>query len=125
MQFIITKFNGPTDYGRFRSVLPKYSGLLGGNGFIPRLAETFGHGPLQLSAVVGNAKVYLQRTDAETGLDYLERDICRALRVDGQQIRRTSVIADGLWPFFVHWNIIDEAFPGMSKNDLQILKDAS
>jgi hypothetical protein len=36
-------------------------------------------------------------------------------------------IADknGLWPFYVHENIIDEVFPGMSKQDLQTLKDAS
>jgi hypothetical protein len=32
---------------------------------------------------------------------------------------------NGLWPFYVHQLIIDEAFPGMSKKDLQILKDAS
>jgi hypothetical protein len=28
-------------------------------------------------------------------------------------------------PYYVHENIIDEAFPGMSKKDLQIVKDAS
>lgn len=32
---------------------------------------------------------------------------------------------NGLWPFYVHQNIIDEAFPGMSKQDLQAVKDAS
>jgi RHS repeat-associated protein len=62
-QFTITKFNGENDFsearidlnfktikginsttpGDFDSSFQKYSGLLGGNGFIPRLAETFGH----------------------------------------------------------------------------------
>jgi RHS repeat-associated protein len=32
---------------------------------------------------------------------------------------------NGLWPWYIHDLIIDEAFPGMSKQDLQILKDAS
>jgi RHS repeat-associated protein len=31
----------------------------------------------------------------------------------------------GLWPFYVHENIIDESFPGMSKEDLEALKTAS
>ncbi len=36
-------------------------------------------------------------------------------------------IADrnGLWPFYIHNEIIDESFPGMSREDLQTLKDAS
>jgi RHS repeat-associated protein len=62
-QFTITKFNGDNDFSEARIDLnfktikginstttgdydpsfQKYSGLLGGNGFIPRLAETFGH----------------------------------------------------------------------------------
>jgi RHS repeat-associated protein len=62
-QFTITKFNGANDFsearidlnfktikginstttGDYDSSFQKYSGLLGGNGFIPRLAETFGH----------------------------------------------------------------------------------
>jgi len=62
-QFTITKFNGPNDFSEaridlnFRTIkqinsttagnydpsFQKYSGLLGGNGFILRLAETFGH----------------------------------------------------------------------------------
>jgi RHS repeat-associated protein len=61
--FTITKFNGENDFsearidlnfktikginstttGDFDPTFQKYSGLLGGNGFIPRLAETFGH----------------------------------------------------------------------------------
>ena len=32
---------------------------------------------------------------------------------------------NGLWPVWTHNNIIDEAFPGMSKTDLQNLKDSS
>lgn len=32
---------------------------------------------------------------------------------------------NGMWPFYVHDEIIDEAFPGMSRQDLRILKDAS
>jgi len=62
-QFTITKFNGPNDFSEaridlnFRTIkqinsttpgdydpsFQKYSGLLGSNGFILRLAETFGH----------------------------------------------------------------------------------
>lgn len=62
-QFTITKFNGPNDFseakvalnfktikginsttrGDFDPSFMKYEGLLGKNGFIPRLAETFGH----------------------------------------------------------------------------------
>jgi len=62
-QFTITKFNGLNNFSEARIDLnfqtikaihstttgdydrsfQKYSGLLGGNGFIPRLAETFGH----------------------------------------------------------------------------------
>ena len=62
-QFTITKFNGPNDFSEaridlnFRTIkqinsttagdydpsFRKYSALLGGNGFILRLAETFGH----------------------------------------------------------------------------------
>ena len=62
-QFTITKFNGPNDFsearvdlnfkvikginstttGDFDPSFEKYSGLLGSDGFIPRLAETFGH----------------------------------------------------------------------------------
>lgn len=37
----------------------------------------------------------------------------------------TVVDKNGLWPTYVHNNIIDEAFPGMSKEDLQNLKDSS
>lgn len=32
---------------------------------------------------------------------------------------------NGLWPFYIHNEIIDESFPGMSKEDLQNLKSAS
>ena len=32
---------------------------------------------------------------------------------------------NGLWPTYVHNNIVDESFPGMSKQDLQTIKDAS
>jgi RHS repeat-associated protein len=32
---------------------------------------------------------------------------------------------NGLWPFYIHNEIIDESFPGMSKQDLQALKSAS
>ena len=32
---------------------------------------------------------------------------------------------NGLWPFYIHDEIINEAFPGMSKQDLQTLKNAS
>jgi RHS repeat-associated protein len=62
-QFTITKFNGPDDFseakvalnfktikginattrGDFDTSFMKYEGLLGKNGFIPRLAGTFGH----------------------------------------------------------------------------------
>jgi hypothetical protein len=62
-QFTITKFNGPDDFseakvalnfktikginsptrGDFDPSFMKYAGLLGNSGFIPRLAETFGH----------------------------------------------------------------------------------
>jgi hypothetical protein len=62
-QFTITKFNGPNDFsearidlnfqtikqinsttpGNYDPSFQKYSGLLGANGFILRLAETFGH----------------------------------------------------------------------------------
>jgi hypothetical protein len=62
-QFEITKFNGPNDFseakvnlnfsvikginsttqGDFDPSFQKYAGLLGKKGFIPRLAETFGH----------------------------------------------------------------------------------
>jgi hypothetical protein len=62
-QFTITKFNGPNDFsearidlnfqtikqinsttpGNYDSSFQKYSGLLGRNGFVLRLAETFGH----------------------------------------------------------------------------------
>jgi hypothetical protein len=42
-------------------------------------------------------------------------------------VNNPLAIADrnGLWPFYVHNSIIDEAFPGMSKQDLQTLKNAS
>lgn len=33
--------------------------------------------------------------------------------------------ANGLWPFYIHNEIIGESFPGMSKQDLQGLRDAS
>lgn len=33
--------------------------------------------------------------------------------------------ANGLWPFYIHNEIINESFPGMSKQDLQGLKNAS
>jgi RHS repeat-associated protein len=33
--------------------------------------------------------------------------------------------ANGLWPFYIHNEIINESFPGMSKQDLQGLKSAS
>jgi hypothetical protein len=32
---------------------------------------------------------------------------------------------NGLWPFYIHEEIINDSFPGMSKQDLQSLKDAS
>lgn len=32
---------------------------------------------------------------------------------------------DGMWPFYIHNRIIDESFPGMSKQDLKSLKDTS
>jgi RHS repeat-associated protein len=37
----------------------------------------------------------------------------------------SMVDRNGLWPFWIHNEIYDEAFPGMSKNDLQTVKDAS
>jgi RHS repeat-associated protein len=37
----------------------------------------------------------------------------------------SMVDRNGLWPFYVHNLIIDEAFPGMSAQDLKQLKDAS
>lgn len=37
----------------------------------------------------------------------------------------TVVDKNGLWPAYVHNSIIDEAFPGMSKEDLQNLQDSS
>jgi RHS repeat-associated protein len=32
---------------------------------------------------------------------------------------------NGLWPFYIHNDIIDESFPGLSINNLQVLRDAS
>lgn len=32
---------------------------------------------------------------------------------------------NGLWPWYIHDRVIEQAFPGMSKQDLQILEDAS
>ena len=32
---------------------------------------------------------------------------------------------NGLWPWYIHNQIIDESFPGLSKQDLQTLKDTS
>jgi RHS repeat-associated protein len=42
-------------------------------------------------------------------------------------VNNPLTVADrnGMWPFFIHNEIIDESFPGMSKQDLQGLKDAS
>lgn len=37
----------------------------------------------------------------------------------------TVVDRNGLWPWYIHEITIDEAFPGMSKQELQNLKDAS
>jgi RHS repeat-associated protein len=37
----------------------------------------------------------------------------------------TIVDRNGLWPFYIHNMIIDESFPGMSKQDFQGLKNAS
>lgn len=42
-------------------------------------------------------------------------------------INNPLTVADrnGMWPFYIHSQIIDESFPGMSKQDLKNLKDAS
>jgi len=42
-------------------------------------------------------------------------------------VNNPLTVADrnGMWPFYIHNEIIDESFPGMSKQDLQGLKDAS
>jgi hypothetical protein len=42
-------------------------------------------------------------------------------------INNPLTVADrnGMWPFYIHTQIIDESFPGMSKQDLKNLKDAS
>jgi RHS repeat-associated protein len=37
----------------------------------------------------------------------------------------TLVDRNGIWPTYIHNEIIDEAFPGMSAQDLKLLKDAS
>jgi RHS repeat-associated protein len=37
----------------------------------------------------------------------------------------TVVDRNGLWPWYIHNEIIDSSFPGLSKQDLQTLKDAS
>jgi RHS repeat-associated protein len=42
-------------------------------------------------------------------------------------VNNPLAVADrnGMWPFYIHQQIIDDSFPGMSKKDLQSLKDAS
>jgi hypothetical protein len=75
--FTITKFNGPNDFsearidlnfqtikainsttaGNYDPSFQKYSGLLGGNAFVPRLAETFGH--------EANHAIFAQRDPAQ------------------------------------------------------------
>jgi RHS repeat-associated protein len=37
----------------------------------------------------------------------------------------SMVDRNGLWPFYIHNQIIDESFPGMSRQDLKALKTAS
>jgi RHS repeat-associated protein len=37
----------------------------------------------------------------------------------------TMVDKNGLWPWYVHWLIDDSSFPGMSKQDLKSIKNAS
>src|ERR1700752_2728299 len=42
-------------------------------------------------------------------------------------VNNPLTVADrnGMWPFYIHNEIINESFPGMSKQDLQSLKSAS
>jgi len=37
----------------------------------------------------------------------------------------SMVDRNGLWPYYIHNEIIEESFPGMSKQDLKVLEDAS
>jgi hypothetical protein len=92
-QFTITKFNGPNDFsearidlnfqtikaisqttaGNYDPSFQKYSGLLGGNGLVPRLAETFGH--------EANHAIFAQRHPAQgTAIQKLLDDRDAAIR---------------------------------------------
>ena len=107
-QFTITKFNGPNDFSEaridlnFRTIkqinsttpgdydpsFQKYSGLLGSNGFILRLAETFGH--------EANHGIFDQRDPAQgTAIQKIlnDRDAAmRALPLKGRYPLSTEVL---------------------------------
>jgi hypothetical protein len=107
-QFTITKFNGPNDFSEaridlnFRTIkqinsttpgdydpsFQKYSGLLGSNGFILRLAETFGH--------EANHGIFDQRDPAQgTAIQKIlnDRDAAmRALPLKGRYPLSTDVL---------------------------------
>jgi hypothetical protein len=107
-RFTITKFNGPNDFSEalidlnFRTIkqinsttagdydpsFQKYSGLLGGNGFILRLAETFGH--------EANHGIFGQRDPAQgTAIQKIlnDRDAAmRALPLKGRYPLSTDVL---------------------------------
>lgn len=101
------------------------------------------------SLAVGHYKFTGKERDAESGLDYfgarmyastmgrwmspdpsnLGADIYmpQTLNKYNYAVNNPLTIKDanGLWPFYIHNEIIGESFPGMSKQDLQGLKDAS
>ena len=124
-QFTITKFNGPSDFSEaridlnFRTIkqinsttagdydpsFRKYSGLLGGNDFIHRLAETFGHeathgifgqrDPAQGTAIqkILNERDAAMRALPLKGRYPLSADVLRKLRAAAEAVEPTERFA--------------------------------
>src|SRR5215469_1271138 len=124
-QFTITKFNGPNDFSEaridlnFRTIkqinsttasnydpsFKKYSGLLGGSGFILRLAETFGHeanhgifgqrDPAQGTAIqkILNDRDAAMRALPLKGRYPLSADVLRKLRAAAEAVEPTERFA--------------------------------
>ena len=124
-RFTITKFNGPGDFSEaridlnFRTIkqinsttagdydpsFRKYSGLLGGNGFILRLAETFGHeathgifgqqDPAQGTAIqkILNDRDAAMRALPLKGRYPLSADVLRKLRAAAEAVEPTERFA--------------------------------
>jgi hypothetical protein len=124
-RFTITKFNGPNDFSEaridlnFRTIkqidsttagdydtsFRKYSGLLGGSGFILRLAETFGHeashgifgqrDPAQGTAIqkILNDRDAAMRALPLKGRYPLSADVLRKLRAADEAVEPTERFA--------------------------------